>query len=603
MNGRWNPVSWFERLWIRNKIIAVYIPLIIVPLLILGIVSSRIFTGSLIEKMKRNSIDESNLILSQVNSIIQNTESCANILTTDLNKILSNNPETNDAYGEGQFRGQIESQLAVDLLIFPDVDSAVFIERRNSNIFTSYASTSDKDKEVFRSGILEKLQTNETFGVNHWLPMQQRAFLVTDPQTPVLTLGKIVTDINTGLPFGTLLLNVKESSLSSAYLNMSKGSPNHYFVLDNRGMIISAPEAGKLLKPLQDDELNRLLAANGSFSQVVHTDASSNLVTSDAYDKMNWKLVNVVPMNMLTGDIQKNSWMIAFIGIVCLLFGLVGAGVLSRVIVRPLFRLTKAMRKVKDGDLDSRSDIQTQDEIGLLTSVFNTMISQIQDLLQRVETEQRMKKEYELALIHAQIKPHFLYNTLDLIYVLNDLNRIQEARDTTKALADYYRIALSKGKEIITVGEEIKNAADYLVIQQMRYPDVFDFSIHVPSELLNEEIPKLSLQPLVENAIYHGLKTKGSFGHIDIDGEREGTAIVLRVKDDGIGMSEEKARAILGFGSGERHPASFGIFSVHERIRLYFGDQYGVSIQSEPGKGTEVRIMVPADNSRRKTYV
>ncbi|MEK8129553.1 sensor histidine kinase [Paenibacillus filicis] len=603
MNRLWNPIGWFERLWIRNKIIVIYIPLIIVPLLVLGVVSNRMFTDSLIEKTKRNSIDESNLILSQVNSIIQNMESCANILTTDLNRIMSRNPGGADPYETLQFRGQIESQLATDLTIFPDVDSAIFIDSRNLNIFTSYPTRGDKDRAVFGSGMLEQIPPDESFGVNHWLPMQRRDYLVTDPQTPVVTLAKVVADLNTGTPLGTLLLNVKERSISAAYLNMSKGSSSHYFVVDQQGMVISAPETARLLKPLQDDGLNRLLTASGSFSQVVRTDAGNNLVTSVAYDKLGWMLVNVVPMYMLTGDIQKNSWMTALIGAVCLLFGLVGAGMLSRIIARPLLQLTKAMRKVKDGHLDSRSDIQTPDEIGLLSSVFNTMIAQIQGLLQRVETEQRMKKEYELALIHAQIKPHFLYNTLDLIYVLNDLNRIQEARDTTKALADYYRIALSKGKEIITVGEEIKNAADYLAIQHMRYSDVFDFSIQVPRELLHEEIPKLSLQPIVENAIYHGLKTKGSFGHIIIDGFREGAAIVLRVKDDGIGISEEKAGAILRLGSGPHVPSSFGLFSVHERIRLYFGEPFGVTIQSEPGKGTEVRITVPIDDSRRKAYV
>ena len=602
MASKFYPAFLFRRLLIKDKILVVYIPLIIFPLLVLGIMSSNLFTQSLIEKTKRNVMDESSLILSRIDSIIKNAESCANIATTDLNRIFGAYPAIRSPLEEYQFRNQIQSQLGIDLIIFPDVDSAVFIDNQQ-NIYTSYSSPSEGDKQIFSSGILEEIRSSGSYGGNHWLPMQLRDYLVTDPSKPVLTLGKVIIDIHTGMPLGSLLLNVKESSLSAVYTNMGQGKLKDYFLLDSRGMIVSAPDTARLLKPPGEDSLNRLIVSNESFSRIIRTNRGDDLITTISYNKMDWSLVNVVPMEQLTGDIRKNIWMTVYIGVICLLFALLGARVLTRVIGKPLLDLTKAMRKVKEGDLDVSCKISTPDEIGLLSSVFNTMISRIKELLVRVETDQRMKKEYELALIHAQIKPHFLYNTLDLIYVLNDMNRNEEARDTTKALADYYRVALSKGREFITIGEEMKNALDYLSIQRVRYSDIFDFEINVPSELMNDEIPKLSIQPIVENAIYHGLKTKGSFGHITINGVREGQHIVIRVKDDGIGMDEEKVKEIMGFRSREKKPVSFGIYSVHERIKLYFGEEFGVSIQSAAGKGTEVRITVPAGDSRGKEYV
>lgn len=602
MASKFHPAFLFRRLWIKDKIIAVYIPLIIFPLLVLGIMSSNLFTESLIDKTKRNVMDESNLILSRIDSIIKNAESCANIATTDLNRIISGYPTVRSPLEEYQFRNQIQSQLGIDLIFFPEVDSAVFIDTQK-NIYASYSLPGEGDKQVFSRGILEKIESSGSYGGNYWFPMQIRDYLVTDPDMPVLTLGKLVIDIHSGMPLGTLLLNVKESSFSAVYTKMGQGKLEDYFLLDSRGMIVSTPDMTRLLKPLDDDSLNRLIVSGTSFSRIIRTIRGEELITTISYNKMGWSLVNVVPMEMLTGDIRKNIWMTAFIGVICLLFALVGAGVLSRVIGKPLLQLVKAMRKVKEGDLDVSCEIRTPDEIGLLSSVFNSMILRIKELLQRVETDQRMKKEYELALIHAQIKPHFLYNTLDLIYVLNDMNRNEEARDTTKALADYYRVALSKGKEIITIGEEMKNALDYLSIQRVRYSDIFDFEINFPGELMNYEIPKLSIQPIVENAIYHGLKTKGSFGHILIEGTREGQYIVIRVKDDGIGMDEEKVKETMGFRSREKKPVSFGIYSVHERIKLYFGEEFGLSILSATGKGTEVRITVPGDDSRGKTYV
>jgi two-component system sensor histidine kinase YesM len=257
------------------------------------------------------------------------------------------------------------------------------------------------------------------------------------------------------------------------------------------------------------------------------------------------------------------------------------------------------MRRVKEGDLNAIAHIHTSDEIGLLASVFNSMINRIKELLLQVELDQIKKKEIELALIHSQIKPHFLYNTLDLIYVLNDMNLQHEARDTTKALADFYRVALSKGSEIITIGEEIKNACDYLAIQNVRYSDIFDYGMEIDKDILHCEIPKLTLQPILENAIYHGLKLKGSKGHIQIRGFKEEKRIIIHIADDGVGIQQNAQIHNLKQFTENGKPTSFGLFSVHERIRLYFGIEYGITIKSQEGMGTTITVCIPADGERR----
>lgn len=234
----------------------------------------------------------------------------------------------------------------------------------------------------------------------------------------------------------------------------------------------------------------------------------SSLATLIAYDRLNWKLVNIVSLQTLNGDIRRNFALTFAFGALCLLLSLLLAGKLSQIIVNPLLQVTKAMRKVKEGDINVSSPVTTQDETGLIATVFNSMVQQIKELLKAITEEQGRKREYELALIHAQIKPHFLYNTLDTIYVLNDLGLNEEARDTTKALADFYRVVLSKGSELIPLADEIDNVRDYLNIMQVRNPDVLRYEIDIPIELENVMVPKLSLQPLVENAIYHGLKPR-----------------------------------------------------------------------------------------------
>jgi two-component system sensor histidine kinase YesM len=590
----------FHTLLIRQKIMVVYIPLIMIPLFVLGYFTSNLFTNSLIDKTKQNVLDESTLILTRIDTMIKNTQSGANIMMADINHIYSSNPDIQSPILENQLSNQMQTQFSINLLNFPDIDSAAFIDS-SDRLFTSYFPLKENDRQIFSSGWLDQINEMPGYGVNNWFPMQYRNYLVTDNNEPMLTIGKKILKLDSGRPFGTLIVNVKESSLSNIFANMNGdfGISKTFFIVDHEGLVVSSLDKSELMEPVRDERLRSLVLSKGSFSLILNTDSGRNLVTSVSYDKMGWRLVNIVPVDLITEDIRKNSIMTIIIGVVCLVFALLGAGMLSKLIVNPLLKLTKAMRKVKEGDLNAVAQIHTSDEIGLLASVFNSMIKRIKELLLQVEADQIKKKEIELALIHSQIKPHFLYNTLDLIYVLNDMNLQREARDTTKALADFYRVALSKGSEIITIGEEIKNACDYLAIQNVRYSDVFEYDLEIDKDILLCEIPKLTLQPILENAIYHGLKLKGSKGHIQITGCKKEKSIIIIIADDGVGIPQDTQVNIWKHYSEEGKPTSFGLFSVHERIRLYFGEEYGITIESKDGAGTKITVCVPADGERR----
>ncbi|MEX1031648.1 MAG: sensor histidine kinase [Paenibacillaceae bacterium] len=554
----------------------------------------------MIDKTKQNVLDESTLILTRIDTMIKNTQSGANIIMSDINHIYAGNPVFQSPLQEKQLSNQMQTQFSINLLNFPDIDSAAFIDSAN-RLFTSYFPMKAEDSQIFNSGWLDQINEKPGYGVNNWFPMQYRDYLVMDNNEPVLSIGKKILKLDSGRPFGTLIVNVKESSLSNIFANMNGdfGISKTFFIVDREGRVVSSLDKSELMEPVRDERLRSLVLSKGSFSLILNTDSGRNLVTSVSYDKMGWRLVNIVPVDLITEDIRKNSIMTIMIGVVCLVFALLGAGMLSKVIVNPLLKLTKAMRRVKEGDLNAVVQIHTSDEIGLLASVFNSMIKRIKELLLQVEADQIKKKEIELALIHSQIKPHFLYNTLDLIYVLNDMNLQREARDTTKALADFYRVALSKGSEIITIGEEIKNARDYLTIQNVRYSDVFDYDIEIDKDILSCEIPKLTLQPILENAIYHGLKLKGSKGHIQITGFKEEKRIVIHIADDGVGIPQDVQIHSLKHYTAEGKPTSFGLFSVHERIRLYFGQEYGITIKSRDGAGTMITVCIPADGKWR----
>nr|WP_025697866.1 sensor histidine kinase [Paenibacillus durus] len=427
--------------------------------------------------------------------------------------------------------------------------------------------------------------------------------MVSDPAVPVLTLGKIVFNLDTGSQLGTLFVNVRETTFASILQVMGESSSSkQYYIVDGAGRIVASPNEQLLLTPFAANVSPGLLERETPVSDIVGSGEGNKLATVTAYDRLNWKLVNMVSLQTLNGDIRRNFVLTFAFGALCLLLSLLLAGKLSQIIVSPLLQVTKAMRKVKDGDLNVTSPVTTEDETGLIASVFNSMVQQIKELLNTITEEQGRKREYELALIHAQIKPHFLYNTLDTIYVLNDLGLSEEARDTTKALADFYRVVLSKGSELIPLAGEIGNVRDYLNIMQIRNPDVLRYEIDIPQELTGVMVPKLSLQPLVENAIYHGLKTKGSQGLIVIRARKDGSDAVISVEDNGVGMPPEQVQRITQFASGNGRPASIGIYSVYERIKLYFGEPYGLTVRSKPGEGTVMEMKVPG-KERRAGYV
>ncbi|MFD1775705.1 cache domain-containing sensor histidine kinase [Paenibacillus rhizophilus] len=590
--------EWFGRLPIRRKIVLIFLPLIIFPLLALGLLSGEMFSRSVIEKTKNNVRDESRLILSQIDSIVKNTESSANIMTTDIIRLYDERSASPEAIEEEKFHNLMESRLSIDLVLFPDADSAVFVDV-TGRVYSSYPPQESRDRRVLYSGLPEKVKLMGSYGVGRWMPVERRDFMVSDPAVPVLTLGKIVFNLDTGSQLGTLFVNVKETTFASILQVMGESSSSkQYYIVDGSGRIVSSPNERLLLTPFAASVAPGLLEREAPVSDIVGSGEGSSLATLIAYDRLNWKLVNIVSLQTLNGDIRRNFALTFAFGALCLLLSLLLAGKLSQIIVNPLLQVTKAMRKVKEGDINVSSPVTTQDETGLIATVFNSMVQQIKELLKAITEEQGRKREYELALIHAQIRPHFLYNTLDTIYVLNDLGLNEEARDTTKALADFYRVVLSKGSELIPLADEIDNVRDYLNIMQVRNPDVLRYEIDIPIELENVMVPKLSLQPLVENAIYHGLKTKGSQGLIVIRARRDGGDAAIAVIDNGVGMSPEQVLRVTQFTFGNGKPASIGIYSVYERIKLYFGEPYGLTVRSKPGAGTIMEMKVPGKEGK-----
>lgn len=267
-------------------------------------------------------------------------------------------------------------------------------------------------------------------------------------------------------------------------------------------------------------------------------------------------------------------------------------------ITQPIRKLGEVTDQVARGDLSVRSNVRNGIEVSALSDSLNTMIDKINELLKQVTKEQTRLRKAEFELLQSQINPHFLYNTLDAIVWLAEAGDQKKVVSMVGNLSDFFRTSLNQGKDIISIKEELQHVRSYLEIQQVRYQDILQYKIDVPEELYINLIPKITIQPLVENALYHGIKNKRGQGMIIINGKEEKDYFVIQIKDNGIGINSERL-----FQVRERihHRASedndiYGLYNVNERIRLNFGEKYGISIESTYGEGTVVSILLPYNN-------
>ncbi len=284
-------------------------------------------------------------------------------------------------------------------------------------------------------------------------------------------------------------------------------------------------------------------------------------------------------------------------------FSVVAAWSLSKSIYTPIKKLHDVTTTITKNDLQALMTSDNVDEITELGMSFNIMIGKIKDLLDSKIKEQENLKKAELRALQAQINPHFLYNTLDTIIWMAESKKTDQVIQIVSALSDFFRISLSKGMDWITIGEEVERIRSYLTIQKMRYSDILDFNIEVNNDVMENTILKLILQPLVENALYHGIKNKRQGGTISVRAKRKSAdEILLEVEDDGIGFPPEKLAKLLAEledDSGDiKLESGFGIGNVNKRIRLYYGKLYGVSIRSEYNTGTCVTLVIPAKVER-----
>ena len=324
------------------------------------------------------------------------------------------------------------------------------------------------------------------------------------------------------------------------------------------------------------------------------TDESGSMIyTLTSLENSHWRVVGVSFVEeLITESVQEVSRILAASGIGILLAAVIISFVLFRTLSRPMHGLTAAMRQFEqDADNFTYVPVGGAREVRVLSDSFGQMVVQIQRLMEQVRAEEVNLRKTELRALQAQINPHFLYNTLDSIAWMCEQGRNAEAVEMVNALARLFRISISRGHELIPIRSELQHAESYLQIQSHRYKNQFSYSFDVQEECLDYLCNKITLQPIIENAIYHGINGLVDEGEIRISCRADGDDILFTVEDNGTGMEPEQVQAILRKERSDH--TGIGIKNVNDRLKIYFGPAYGITIDSVPDEGTRVYIRMP----------
>lgn len=410
----------------------------------------------------------------------------------------------------------------------------------------------------------------------------------------VVSLSRAVELTNNGeISSGVLLVDMNFSGIEQICKNVSLGETGYIYLVDRNGELIYHPRQQLIYSNLVKEN-NFKVAEYEDGNYIDELDGDKRLITVKTLGYTGWKIIGVTPINETFANSTQITLFILFVIFLAIILLVFANMFISAKIANPIKALENSVKELENGSQNVDIAIGGSHEIQHLGKTIKSMVKQMHKLMGDIVYEQELKRQRELDALQAQINPHFLYNTLDSIVWMVENERYNEAITMVTSLAGFFRIGLNKGKNIITIKDELKHAENYITIQHMRFKDKFTFKINADENVLNFATIKLIIQPLIENAVYHGMEFMDGDGEIIVNAYKKDNELYIDVIDNGMGIPPEIVDKLLTHESRSKGKGSgVGLKNVQERIQLYFGKEYGLSILSEPDEGTIIRIHLP----------
>lgn len=601
-------VKFSLRLNLYKKLVLTYFFLMLFPIMMIGIFAYSI-TSSSVKSDVSNYISE---VLQQVNDNINNT-------ITELDRmswLISVDKEIHNILEKDRHR-PLQEYIKDDEYISGKLDSIAMLQPYIEGFYIF-----SFNGEIFSyKGTSSSIDLNYTFTRTRWfsylknldkkeilVPTHLQDYVISlNERKKVFTFVREIVDPDTKKSSGYIMIDIDSKIFKNILQKMNVKNYEELLIIDNNKTILYHTKEEKISTQFRSKFVSELLKIkNGNLT--AHVNSSPALVTFNTSPVTNWTVISIIPINILYKKVSFMEYMIGFTVIYFLLLTFIVLVIISYNITKPISDLQALMKKAESGQFDVSFDVKTNDEIGDLGRSFNSMINKINNLIQTVYETRILKKEAELNALQSQINPHFLYNTLQIIDMIAEDEGVEVISSVCRSLSRIFRYSINKGKEIVPLSSEIEHVKNYIYIQKLRFGNRFDVVYDIDESLLNKKIIKLVLQPLVENALLHGIEKKRGKCVIIISAEKSEDNINIYVKDNGVGIEPdvlEKIRASLNeeilHAQVEGFDAkSIGLKNVNARLKLYFGDKYGISIYSQLGQGTTIKMTLPSETFEKE---
>ena len=585
---------------IRNRLLIFFLVVTFLPITTLGVFANLIYTKIVENKVNQHTDQMINQIEVNIDNYIKSVE---NILM-----YISNSEDIRHFLNQSEEEIQIddlkilEEKIQRNLKVYTDINSEIFGILIVNN-YDKYISNelNKKTRDVLTKEIWYMEAINESEKVHFFSKpigrnlKSYKSYSAED----IISISKAIIDKDTNKPVGVVMADINLKKFDEIIKDNYIGEKGFFYILDNNNNLVYSP-VNSIIYRINSNNFD---SNKDSFVRSINNEKFKIMYTTS--NLTGWKSIGVFSFKDISKDITSMERFTLIIAIATLFLAVFFSLLFTNSIVTPIKELRTLMKGVESGDLDLKfEEYEYSNEFGELGHSFNHMVSEIKKLINMVYNEQRSKRKAEIETLQAQIKPHFLYNTLDTISWMAEDYNAKDIVNLVGALTRVFRIGLNKGREEINLKDEIDHINSYLIIQKYRYEDKLSYEIDFDREILNSLILKLITQPIVENAIYHGIKEKRGKGKILIKFNRVFDDIVITVEDNGAGISEEKLQNINSmletsnsFCIDSESGSGYGISNVNTRIKLTYGQAYGLKYYSKIGEGTKVEIKLPVENN------
>ena len=581
----------FRDFSIRTKLIIGFLTILLPLVLILSIV----FYSYSAEIVLKQSLEQTREIVEQFSISLDNYMG----LMRNKMEILADSPTIQEELNTHQDKEDIKN------------DSFYSRNKRIRRIMLQiYSSVTMNDVEIY--GI------NET---NHYLSLWSKKYEMPDKDilfenanlskgrsvlvnnindADTIQMIKMVKDLQTYKPIGYIRFGLKRNYIEKMAKNINFGSDGSVVIFDEN--------LNKISGIVHDSVLSKLLKEKLSIGNFLYSEGKNEYTAVYIHsDSTGWTTVGVIPLRYINKDLAGIQYLTVIIIVLTIIIGVTVSVIIAQSLILPLENTVNALEKFSRGDFAVRLKENRCDEIGKLNRIFNKAIKEINELMQKVTQSEILNKEMEFKTLQSQMNPHFLYNTLDAINWLAFKEKQTEICNLVAAISSLIRASISNKKSIITIEQELDYVKNYIYIQHIRYKDRFDTIYDIDESLLKQAVPKLIIQPIVENAIIHGIENSKNKNLLYISVKRENECIIIIVKDTGIGMTDEKVSELLkeplnAEGDEQKAHTNLGLYAVHKRIQLMYGDLYGLTVQSQAGEGTTVTLHIPFTKKQEMFY-